>query len=95
MIDVCKKFLPELSYRRYNISNNYCFDMVLDKDPEHSSVLCVDVETFDFRLTASSKFLPLALLHTDYVVSVYLTTGQCFGILQYSIDFHMIIGFHS
>jgi hypothetical protein len=44
MIDVCRKFLPELSYHRYNISNDYSFDMVLAKDPEHSSVLHVDVD---------------------------------------------------
>jgi hypothetical protein len=69
------------NYPVSNISNNYCFDMVLAKDPEHSSVLCVDVETCDFRLTASSKFLPSTLLHMDYVLTVYLLTGQCFGIL--------------
>ena len=83
MIDVCRKFLPELSYYRYNISNSYCFDMVLAKDLEHSSVLHVDVETFDVRLTASSKVLPSTLLHMDYVLSVYWLTGQCFGILRY------------
>jgi hypothetical protein len=69
--------------------------MVLAKDPRHSSVLLVKAVTFDLRLTASSVFLPSALLHMDYVVSVYLTTGQYFGILQYCIDFHTIIGFHS
>jgi hypothetical protein len=56
--------------------------MVLAKDPEHSSVLRVDVETFNFRLIASSEFFPSTLLHMDYVLSVYLLTGQCFGILH-------------
>jgi hypothetical protein len=79
MIDVCRKFLSEPSYRRHNISNDYSFDMVLAKDREHSSVLRVDVETFDFRLTASSKFLPSTLLHMDYALCAYLLTGQCFG----------------
>jgi hypothetical protein len=50
---------------RVNISNNYCIDMVLAEHPEHSPVLRVDVETFDVRLTASSKFLPSTLLHMD------------------------------
>jgi hypothetical protein len=83
MIDVCRKFLPELSYCSYNIRNNYCFDLVLAEDPEDSSVLCVNVETFDVMLTASSKVLPSTLLRMDYVVSVYLLTGQCFGVLHY------------
>jgi hypothetical protein len=83
MIDFCRKFLQELSYYRYNISKSYCFDMVLAKDLEHSFVLHVDVETFDVRLTASSKVLPSALLHVDCVLSVYLLTGQCLGILHY------------
>jgi hypothetical protein len=56
--------------------------MVLATDPEHSLVVHVDVETFDFRLTASSQFLPCTLLHMDYALSVYLLTGQCFGILH-------------
>jgi len=37
----------------------------------------INAETFDFRLRSTSKFLLFQLLHVNYDVSVYQSTGQC------------------
>jgi len=53
------------SGHKQNISNKYCFGMVLARDPLHSSVVYVDAETFTIRLRATSKFLLFQLLHMN------------------------------
>jgi len=37
----------------------------------------ISAETYDYRLLATSKFLLFHLLHMNYDVSVYQSTGQC------------------
>jgi len=69
----CKNF----SCHGWNFSNHYYFDMVLTKDPWHSSVLYIDAGTFDIRMRVASKFLLSEFLHVNYDVSVYHSTGQC------------------
>ena len=51
--------------------------MALAKDPWHSSVLYIDAETFDIRMRVTSKFLLSELLHVNYDVLLYQSTGQC------------------
>ena len=53
------------SGHKQNISNNYCFGMMLARDPCHSSVVYVDAEAFDIRLGVTSKFLLFQLLHMN------------------------------
>ena len=64
------------SGHRSNVSN-YCCDLVLAKDSWPFSVLCIDAETFDFRLRVTSKFLLIQLLHMKCDMSVCQFTGHC------------------
>jgi len=40
-------------------------------------MLYINAETFDFRLRVTTKFLLFQLLHMNYDVSVYQSTGKC------------------
>jgi len=40
-------------------------------------VLYIDAETFDIRMRVTSKFLLSELLHVNYDVLLYQSTGQC------------------
>jgi hypothetical protein len=64
---MCQNF----SGGRCNISNHYNFDMVLAKDPRHSSGFYFDAEAFDNRLRATRKFLLYHLLRMKSDMSLY------------------------
>jgi len=85
------------SGHKQNFSNNYCFGMVLAWDPWHSSVVYVDAEAFDIRLRATSKFLLFHLLHMNWDVSAYQSTGQCLylSLLNFISQHHFLICMYS
>ena len=72
------------SGHKQNISNHYCFGMVLAKDPWHSSVMYDDAEASSIRLRAISYCTwPETCLHRNRQVSVCIF--QCW------ISFHCTI----
>jgi hypothetical protein len=67
--------------------------MVLAKDPQHSSVLHIDSETFDCRPRAASKSHVSQLLHMEQDVSVYHSTDEYlyFSLQDLISQYHILV----